>query len=65
MATGFATWTRQEFNDFIIGSEKYGRNNAEAIQDVIKTKSVEEVATFMEAFWSRLVELTERDKYVK
>jgi SWI/SNF-related matrix-associated actin-dependent regulator of chromatin subfamily A member 5 len=45
-ASGFADWNRQEFNDFILGSERFGRNNIEGIQDLIKTKTLEEVRIY-------------------
>lgn len=65
MKTGFVEWNKQEFSDFIAGSEKYGRNNVEQIAEFIKTKNVEEVKGYKIAFWSRIHELTDKEKYVK
>lgn len=65
-ATGFPEWTRQEFTDFLLGSEKYGRNDITYIQEVVKTKTVEQVKAYKMSFWSRGIEgLADRDKIAK
>ena len=65
LKTGFVEWSKQEFNDFIVGSEKYGRNNVEQIAEFLKTKNVEEVKAYKTAFWSRIHELADKERYVK
>jgi hypothetical protein len=32
---------------------------------VVKTKSIEEVKSYKNAFWSRVDELTDKDRYLK
>jgi SWI/SNF-related matrix-associated actin-dependent regulator of chromatin subfamily A member 5 len=65
MKTGFTEWTKQEFSDFISGSEKYGRNSVEQIAGVVKTKNEEEVKSYKTAFWARIHELADKEKLVK
>lgn len=66
IVTGFPTWSRQEFSDLLVGSERYGRNNIQAIQELIKTKTLDEVKSYKAALWSRGInDLTDREKILK
>jgi SWI/SNF-related matrix-associated actin-dependent regulator of chromatin subfamily A member 5 len=52
LAEGFSNWTRREFNAFLRGVERHGRQNLEAIaQDIGDTKMVDEVHEYSDAFW--------------
>uniref|UniRef100_A0A7S0ZEU4 Uncharacterized protein n=1 Tax=Timspurckia oligopyrenoides TaxID=708627 RepID=A0A7S0ZEU4_9RHOD len=51
---GFGNWTRREFNSFLRGCERHGRNAIEAIAaDVGESKTLEEVAAYSKAFWKK------------
>ena len=50
---GFSDWTRGEFTKFTKACERLGRDKLKEIADDIGTKSVEDVATYAEAFWQR------------
>jgi SWI/SNF-related matrix-associated actin-dependent regulator of chromatin subfamily A member 5 len=65
LKTGFTDWSKQEFLDFIAGSEKFGRDSVEQIAEFIKTKNVEDVKAYRAAFWQRIHELADKEKYVK
>lgn len=41
---GFPTWTKRDFNAFIRGCEKYGRDRLDEIAREVETKTAEEVA---------------------
>lgn len=52
LAAGFSNWTRREFNSFLRGVERHGRDNIEEIaRDIGDTKTVEEVHEYSDAFW--------------
>ncbi|CAD8072522.1 unnamed protein product [Paramecium sonneborni] len=65
LETGFKNWNKQEFQDFITANEKYGKDAYEKIQEVIKTKTVDEIKAYAQAFWERIDGLSEKDKIVK
>jgi len=56
-AEGFSEWTRTEFNKYTKACEKHSRTELVLIADEVGTKTVEEVKTYSEAFWSRGAEL--------
>jgi SWI/SNF-related matrix-associated actin-dependent regulator of chromatin subfamily A member 5 len=52
LAAGFSNWTRREFNSFLRGVERHGRDNIEAIAgDIGDTKTLDEVHEYSDAFW--------------
>ncbi len=64
MKTGFKDWTKQDFNNFITGCEKYGRKNIEMIAQIVK-KTEAEVEVYSAVFWERIDELSEKDRILK
>lgn len=49
---GFNLWTRREFQSFLRGLERHGRDNLERIaEDIGDTKTLEEVTAYSKAFW--------------
>jgi SWI/SNF-related matrix-associated actin-dependent regulator of chromatin subfamily A member 5 len=64
LATGFRDWSKQDFNNFITGSEKYGRKNFEQISQIVG-KSQQEVEKYSIVFWARVEELSEKDRILK
>lgn len=52
LAQGFSNWTRREFNSFLRGVERHGRQNLEAVaEDVGDSKTLDEVMEYSDAFW--------------
>ena len=64
MQTGFREWSKQDFNSFITGNEKYGRKNTEQIAALVG-KSQAEVEKYSAVFWARLEELSEKERIMK
>ncbi|CAD8176649.1 unnamed protein product [Paramecium octaurelia] len=65
LETGFKNWNKQEFSDFITANEKYGKDAYEKIQEFVKSKTLDEVKAYAQAFWERIDGLSEKDKIVK
>lgn len=63
--TGFKNWSKQEFQDLVSGLEKYEQTNYERLQEVVKSKSVEEVKEYLDMFWVRIEYLSDKDKLKK
>ncbi|XP_047311709.1 ISWI chromatin-remodeling complex ATPase CHR11-like [Impatiens glandulifera] len=62
---GFSTWSKRDFNSFIRGCEKYGRNDIKSIASEIDGKSEEEVKRYAQAFKERYTELNDYDRITK
>lgn len=54
--TGFADWQKRDYQAFIRGAEKYGRDNFEYIALEVN-KPVEDVKRYAEVFWARYQEI--------
>jgi SWI/SNF-related matrix-associated actin-dependent regulator of chromatin subfamily A member 5 len=68
LAEGFSNWKREDFNAFVKGSAKYGRDSVDRIAvDVGKPEP--EVHAFADAFWGEVgrsrMTPHEREKFVK
>lgn len=64
MATGFRTWTKQDFHNFIQGCEKFSMKNVDEIAKNIG-KSAAEVKEYIKVFEARIDELGEKEKIKK
>ena len=62
MAEGFSDWSRRDFQAFVRGCEKHGRDALQAIADEIESKTLEEVKKYSKVFWKRLDELVDGEK---
>lgn len=62
MDLGFTNWTKNDFNAFLRGNEKYGRTSLENITRKVKTKTLEEVEAYSKRFWILIDELEESEK---
>jgi SWI/SNF-related matrix-associated actin-dependent regulator of chromatin subfamily A member 5 len=62
---GFGDWNRRDFQQFINGSAKYGRNNYEEIADEVDSKSPAEVKAYAKVFWQRYTEIADYMKYIQ
>ncbi|KAI9684453.1 MAG: hypothetical protein M1829_002263 [Trizodia sp. TS-e1964] len=61
---GFATWNRRDFQQFINGAAKHGRNNYADIATEVDSKSEKEVKEYAKVFWSRYTEIADYARYV-
>jgi SWI/SNF-related matrix-associated actin-dependent regulator of chromatin subfamily A member 5 len=65
MKQGFNDWHKREYQGFIRGCEKYGRNNFEAIAAEIGTnKTAEDVKEYSEVFWDRYKEIEDWERQI-
>lgn len=61
---GFANWNRRDFQQFINGSAKHGRNNYRLIAEEVDNKTEEEVKQYAKVFWQRYSEIVDYHKYI-
>jgi SWI/SNF-related matrix-associated actin-dependent regulator of chromatin subfamily A member 5 len=62
---GFGDWNRRDFQQFVNGSAKYGRQNYERITDEVDSKSPSEIKAYAKVFWQRYKEIDEYQKYIQ
>jgi len=62
---GFGDWNRRDFQQFINGSAKYGRNNYDMIADEVDSKSPEDVKKYAKVFWQRYTDIVDYPKYIQ
>jgi len=65
LGEGFSAWSKRDFNNFLRGCEKYGREDLEHVALEVEGKTEEEVREYAAVFWERSYELTECEKYLK
>jgi SWI/SNF-related matrix-associated actin-dependent regulator of chromatin subfamily A member 5 len=53
ISQGFPDWNRRDFQQFINGSAKYGRNNYEGISDEVDGKTTSEIKDYAKVFWKK------------
>ncbi|CAO4370074.1 unnamed protein product [Caenorhabditis nigoni] len=56
-------WTKREFQQFIRGNEKFGRDDLESIAKEME-RPLEEIQAYAKVFWERLDELQDSEKLV-
>jgi SWI/SNF-related matrix-associated actin-dependent regulator of chromatin subfamily A member 5 len=62
---GFSNWNRRDFQQFINGSAKFGRNNYHDIATEVDNKTPEEVKGYAKVFWKRHTEIQDYPKYLR
>ena len=62
MAEGFSDWSRRDFQAFVRGCEKHGRDALQAIAEEVESKTLEEVKKYSKVFWKRIDELVDGEK---
>jgi SWI/SNF-related matrix-associated actin-dependent regulator of chromatin subfamily A member 5 len=62
---GFGEWNRRDFQQFINGSGRYGRNDYEGIAMEVDSKTPQEVKAYAKVFWQRYTEISDYNKYLK
>jgi SWI/SNF-related matrix-associated actin-dependent regulator of chromatin subfamily A member 5 len=67
ISTGFSEWSKNDFNGFIKGCEKFGRKAYKEIAELIEDKTEKDVREYASAFWKRGPEDlgTEWDRIIK
>ncbi|MCJ1254093.1 hypothetical protein MMC24_001907 [Lignoscripta atroalba] len=61
---GFVHWNRRDFQQFINGSAKHGRNNYAEIADEVDGKNEKEVREYAKVFWQRYTEIMDYPKHI-
>jgi SWI/SNF-related matrix-associated actin-dependent regulator of chromatin subfamily A member 5 len=61
---GFPEWNKRDFQQFLNGSAKYGRNNFEGIAEEVDGKTAEEIEQYAKVFWKKYKTLENWPKYI-
>lgn len=63
---GFPDWNKRDFQAFIRGCERYGREEYSAIaEEMGEVKTEEQVEAYANVFWERFEELSDADKIMQ
>ena len=61
---GFGEWNRRDFQQFINGSAKFGRNNWDGIALEVDGKDAPQIKRYAGVFWKRYKEIENWEKYL-
>ncbi|EMC92505.1 hypothetical protein BAUCODRAFT_78119 [Baudoinia panamericana UAMH 10762] len=61
---GFGHWNKRDFQQFVNGSAKYGRDNYEMIAQEVDSKDAKEVKAYAKAFWKHYRKIENWEKHV-
>lgn len=61
---GFGDWNRRDFQQFINGSAKSGRNNWNGIAEEVDGKTASEIKEYAKVFWQKYREIQDYQKYI-
>jgi SWI/SNF-related matrix-associated actin-dependent regulator of chromatin subfamily A member 5 len=62
---GFGDWNRRDFQQFVNGSAKYGRDKFDDIADEVDSKEAHEIKKYAKVFWQRYSEIHDYNKYIQ
>ncbi|RMZ82239.1 hypothetical protein DV738_g1832, partial [Chaetothyriales sp. CBS 135597] len=62
---GFHNWNRRDFQQFINGSARYGRDNFEGIALEVDSKNIDEIKQYAKAFWKNYKLIEDWEKHVR
>ena len=62
---GFSEWNKRDFQQFVNGSAKCGRNDYEGIAQEVDNKITSEIRQYAKVFWQRYTEIADYNKYIK
>jgi SWI/SNF-related matrix-associated actin-dependent regulator of chromatin subfamily A member 5 len=62
---GFRDWNRRDFQQFINGSARYGRNNFEGIVLEVDSKSIDEIKEYARIFWKNYKSIEDWEKHIR
>lgn len=61
---GFGDWNKRDFQQFINGSARYGRNDFENIALEVDSKEPDEIKKYSKVFWKRYKEIGNWEKHI-
>lgn len=61
---GFGDWNKRDFQQFINGSAKYGRNNYDLISWEVDSKDPKEIRDYAKVFWKRFKEIPNFERHI-
>ena len=61
---GFPEWNKRDFQQFLNGSAKYGRQNYEGISEEVDGKTAEEIEAYAKVFWKKYKTLDNWQKHL-
>lgn len=61
---GFADWNKRDFQQFLNGSAKYGRENYEGISEEVDGKTADEIEEYAKVFWKKFKTLDNWQKHI-
>ncbi|KAF2260574.1 hypothetical protein CC78DRAFT_536329 [Lojkania enalia] len=64
IAQGFPEWNKRDFQQFLNGSAKYGRQNYDGISEEVDGKNAEEIEAYAKVFWKKYKTLDNWQKYL-
>ncbi|KAF2193696.1 hypothetical protein K469DRAFT_712478 [Zopfia rhizophila CBS 207.26] len=64
IAKGFPEWNKRDFQQFLNGSAKYGRQNYEGISEEVDGKNATEIEAYAKVFWKKYKSLDNWQKYI-
>ncbi|ORX94212.1 SNF2 family N-terminal domain-domain-containing protein [Clohesyomyces aquaticus] len=64
IAEGFPEWNKRDFQQFLNGSAKYGRQNYDGISEEVDGKEADEIKAYAKVFWKKYKTLENWQKYI-
>jgi SWI/SNF-related matrix-associated actin-dependent regulator of chromatin subfamily A member 5 len=61
---GFPEWNKRDFQQFLNGSAKFGRQNYNGIAEEVDGKTAEEIAEYAKVFWKKYKTLDNWQKHI-
>jgi SWI/SNF-related matrix-associated actin-dependent regulator of chromatin subfamily A member 5 len=61
---GFGDWNRRDFQQFVNGSAKFGRNEYEKIATEVDSKTPSQCKEYSKSFWKNYRRITNYEKYI-
>jgi SWI/SNF-related matrix-associated actin-dependent regulator of chromatin subfamily A member 5 len=61
---GFPEWNKRDFQQFLNGSAKYGRENFEGISEEVDGKNADEIEAYAKVFWKKYKDLNNWQKHL-
>ncbi|KAI6793761.1 chromatin remodelling complex ATPase chain ISW1 [Hortaea werneckii] len=61
---GFGEWNKRDFQQFVNGSAKYGRNNYDTIALEVDSKDANEIKKYAKVFWKKYQQIQNWEKHI-
>ena len=61
---GFPEWNKRDFQQFLNGSAKYGRENYDGISEEVDGKTADEIEAYAKVFWKKYKDLNNWQKHL-